>query len=304
MRIVVALGGKALLRRGEPASLDTQGHNIVGAVAAIAPLRLAGHDIVVTHGNGPQAGILALQAASTPDAPYPLDVLDAGNEGMTGYLIEQALIDALPSHMLVATVLSQVRVDRRDPAFQRPAKPVGPVYGEGEARALAAERGWRVARDGQGWRRGVACPKPLVILELGAIRMLVDQGVTVICAAGGGIALIARQDGSLAGVGAIIDADFASALLARQLDADWLLMLTDVDAVYDGFGTAKAQAIAKATPAELQARQFAGDSMGPKVEAACEFASATGGRAGIGRLDALAAILAGKAGTVIAVARS
>ena len=304
MRIVVALGGKVLLRRGEPASLDTQLHNIAGAVAEIVPLRLARHDIVVTHGNGPQAGVLALQAASTPDTPYPLDVLDAGNEGMTGYLIKQALIDALPSHMLVATVLSQVRVDRRDPAFRHPAKPVGPVYGEGEARALAAERGWRVARDGQGWRRVVACPKPLVILELGAIRMLVDQGVTVICAAGGGIALIARQDGSLAGVGAIIDADFASALLARQLDADWLLMLTDVDAVYDGFGTARARAITKATPAELQARHFAGETMGPKVEAACEFASATGGRAGIGRLNALAAILAGKAGTVIAVARS
>ena len=266
MRIVVALGGKVLLRRGEPASLDTQLHNIAGAVAEIVPLRLARHDIVVTHGNGPQAGVLALQAASTPDTPYPLDVLDAGNEGMTGYLIKQALIDALPSHMLVATVLSQVRVDRRDPAFRHPAKPVGPVYGEGEARALAAERGWRVARDGQGWRRVVACPKPLVILELGAIRMLVDQGVTVICAAGGGIPLIAREDGSLAGVGAIIDTDFASALLARQLDADWLLMLTDVDAVYDGFGTAKARAIAKATPAELQARHFAGETMGPKVE--------------------------------------
>ena len=299
MRIVIALGANALTERGERARIGAQVKNVARATAAFAPLRLAGHELIITHGTGPQIGMLALQAASTPDTPYPLDVLDAESEGMIGYLIEQSLINALPRSMMVATMLTQVRVSRADPAFQHPTKPIGAVYGENEARTLAAERGWRVARDGAGWRRVVASPKPLDILEARVIEMLVDNGVTVICVGGGGVPVVEREDGGLFGVEAVIDKDYASALLARRLKADHLIMLTDVDGVFRRHGKPEARRIETATSAQLRAMHFQEGSMGPKVDAACLFVEETGGLASIGHLDDLGDILAGRAGTTI-----
>lgn len=292
MRIVIALGGNALLQRGEPLTLTSQRANVGRAVAALAPLA-RDHQLVITHGNGPQVGLLALRAGAGP-----LDVLDAESEGQIGYLIEQELANRLPARRCV-TLLTQIEVDPRDPAFAAPSKPIGPVYGEAEAARLARERGWQVAPDGAHWRRVVASPKPLRILELAAIELLVGQNVIVICAGGGGIPVVARADGSVTGVEAVIDKDLASSLLARELKADALLLLTGVDAVYRDFGTPQAKAIRRATPAALRALTFEPGSMAPKVEAACGFVEAGGGFAGIGRLDQAAAILRGEAGTRI-----
>jgi carbamate kinase len=301
MRIVFALGGNALLRRGEALTAGNQARNIRIAAEALAPICVAGHEVIITHGNGPQVGLLALQAAATPDTPYPLDVLDAESAGMIGYLIEQQLMNVLPGGTLIAALLTQVRVDRHDPAFRKPTKPIGAAYAESEARAMAAERGWRVAADGKGWRRVVASPAPLEILEARAIELLVENKVIVICTGGGGIPVIELEDGSLTGIEAVIDKDSASALLARQLRADWLVMLTDVDALYLGWGTDVARPLRHATPGELAHYKFATGSMGPKVQAACDFVNETGKRAGIGTLKDAGAILEGAAGTVIAV---
>ena len=298
MRIVVALGGNALLRRGEPMTAETQRANVRRAVAALLPLFEAGHQLVITHGNGPQVGLLALQAAAGPkEGAYPLDVLDAESEGMVGYLIEQELDNALPSGHLIATLLTQILVDRRDPAFRRPTKPIGAVYDRAEAETLARARGWTIAEDGKGWRRVVSSPRPLQVLEARVIELLVSQGVTVICAGGGGIPVLERSDGSLVGVEAVIDKDLASALLARQLGADHLMLLTDVDAVYLGWETDAAKAIKKAGVGTLDPGDFAAGSMGPKVEAASRFAAETGRSASIGRLEDAALILTGAAGT-------
>jgi carbamate kinase len=299
MRIVIALGGNALLRRGEPPTAANQRHNVRTAAAALAPIALR-HDLVITHGNGPQVGLLALQgAAFRLDEPYPLDVLDAETEGMIGYLIEQELANQLPADRRCATLLTQIEVDPEDPAFSHPSKPIGPVYAEAEARKLAGERGWKIAQDGVHFRRVVPSPIPKRILELGVIELLVSQGVIVICAGGGGIPSVRREDGSLIGVEAVIDKDLASALLARELKADALLMLTDVDAVYRGWGTPHARAIHRISPQALRELDFAPGSMGPKIQAACEFVEQTGGMAGIGRLEDALAILDGKAGTAI-----
>jgi carbamate kinase len=305
MRVVVALGGNALLRRGEPMSAANQRVNVRRAAAAIGELVRAGHRIVVTHGNGPQVGLLALQAAAGPaDGAYPLDVLGAESEGMIGYLIEQELANVLPAGNLFATLLTQTEVDPADPAFGAPTKPIGPVYDEATGRRLAAERGWRLAPDGDIWRRVVASPKPLAILESSVIGLLVERGVNVICAGGGGIPVVRQPDGALVGVEAVVDKDRASALLARQLAADMLIMLTDVDAIYLGFGKPGARAMARANPSQLQAEGFAAGSMGPKVEAAVDFALATGRPAAIGRLEDAAAILGGTRGTRIEAAAS
>ena len=209
-------------------------------------------------------------------ATYPLDVLDAESEGMVGYLIEQELDNALPSGHLVATLLTQILVDRRDPAFRHPTKPIGPVYDKTQAEQLARARGWSIAEDGKGWRRVVASPQPMQILEARVIELLVSQGVTVICAGGGGIPVLERSDGSLIGVEAVIDKDLASALLARQLRADQLLLLTDVDGVYLNWGTDTAKAIRRAGAGALKPGDFAPGSMGPKIEAANGFAAETG----------------------------
>ena len=297
MRLVVALGGNALLRRGERMSADNQRRNVRLAAAALAPLTEQ-HALVVSHGNGPQVGLLALQAASAGrDEAYPLDILDAETEGMIGYLIEQELVNLLPGRR-VATLLTQVEVDPTDPAFRHPSKPIGPVYPADDARRLAAERGWHIAPEGDGYRRVVASPAPRRILELGVIELLVSQGVIVICAGGGGVPVVQRADGGLVGVEAVIDKDHASSLLATALHADALLMLTDVDGVYLDWNTPNARRIRRIAPAALRQHAFAPGSMGPKVQAACAFAE-RGGMAGIGRLQDAAAILAGEAGTMV-----
>ena len=300
MRIVVALGGNALLKRGELMTADAQRANVRHAAASLAELIGAGHRIVVTHGNGPQVGLLALQSAAGPkDGAYPLDILGAESEGMIGYMIEQELGNLLPDGTLLATLLTQVRVDAKDPAFRHPTKPIGPVYDEAAARRIEADRGWTFALDGNKWRRVVASPDPLEILEMKVISILVEAGVVVICAGGGGIPVVERGDGSLVGIEAVIDKDCASALLARQIRADMLLLLTDVDAVYLDFGKPNARRIARAGVTALEPGQFASGSMGPKVEAASMFATTTGNPVAIGRLDDAIAILRGDAGTRI-----
>ncbi|MGH1451370.1 MAG: carbamate kinase [Pseudomonadaceae bacterium] len=299
MRVVAALGGNALLRRGEPLTAEAQRANVRTAALALASIIRAGHQLVVTHGNGPQVGLLALQgAAYKPEEAYPLDVLGAETEGMIGYIIEQELENALEHDRPVATLLTQVLVDSNDPAFASPTKFVGPVYDREEAESRAAAAGWQIAADGDKWRRVVASPAPVEIPDVRVIRLLLDQGVVVICAGGGGIPIVRRADGSMAGVEAVIDKDAASALLARQLNADALLLLTDVDAIYRDFGTDQAAPIPRLTPTEAQQLDLPAGSMGPKLAAARDFA-AHGGISGIGQLADALAILGGRAGTII-----
>ncbi len=299
MRIVIALGGNALLRRGEALSAENQRQNIKIAAAALAPIALE-HQLVITHGNGPQVGLLALQdTAYQEDFHYPLDILDAETEGMIGYLIEQELSNLLPAERRYATLLTQIEVDPDDPAFRYPAKPIGPVYPEVEAHRLARERGWSVAQDGEYFRRVVPSPRPQRIFELSVIKLLVNQGVIVICAGGGGIPTVCREDGSLIGVEAVIDKDLASSLLARELGADAFIMLTDVDAVYRDWSEPGARAIRRISPQAMRQFSFEAGSMGPKVEAACEFVEQTGSLAGIGLLKDAQEILSGQSGTVI-----
>lgn len=296
-RVVVALGGNALLRRGEPVSASTQRDNIRRAAKALAQLMAEGHQLVITHGNGPQVGLLALQGEAAGKGAFPLDVLGAETEGMIGYVLQQELDNACAAPARFATLLTQVEVDPHDAAFNSPSKPVGPVYTEGDARRLADQRGWAIARDGNAWRRVVASPRPVRILEIDVIRLLVSQGVTVICAGGGGIPVAQRPDGTWIGVEAVIDKDHASGLLAAELKADAFLMLTDVPAVYTGWGTPAQRALGDVTPQELAGMDFAAGSMGPKVQAARDFVNRAGGMAGIGALDDASAILARQAGT-------
>jgi carbamate kinase len=299
MRVVIALGGNALLRRGEPLTTDNQRHNIKIAAEAVAPIARE-HELVISHGNGPQVGLLALQgAAYKPDETFPLDILDAETEGMIGYLIEQELSNVLAEEYRYATLLTQIEVNPDDPAFNHPSKPIGPVYTEAEARKHAREKGWSIAPDGEHYRRVVASPRPQRIFELGVIELLISEGVIVICAGGGGIPTVRCKDGGLIGVEAVIDKDLASSLLARELKADAFLMLTDVDAVYKDWGKSGARAIRRISPRQIREFSFAPGSMGPKVEAAIDFVEQTGGIAGIGLLKDAHAILEGEAGTVI-----
>ncbi len=303
MLVVVALGGNALLRRGEPADAPTQRRNIATAVDALAQIARS-HRLVVTHGNGPQVGLLALQAESYVDlAPYPLDVLGAESEGMIGYLLEQGLMNRLPGTS-VATLLTQVVVDGEDPAFGDPSKPIGPIYDRASAQRLARERHWTVARDGEHWRRVVPSPEPQRIVELLTIRALVDAGVLVVCVGGGGIPVTLDEHNALRGVEAVIDKDHSAALLARELAAEALLLLTDVPFVERDHGTAHPQPIREAAVRELDPAMFAAGSMRPKIEAACRFASQTGGIAAIGALADAPAILSGEAGTRIVYERA
>ena len=299
MRVVVALGGNALLRRGERPTAAVQRKNVRIAAEALAPVASA-HEVVITHGNGPQVGLLALQAAAYEDGrPYPLDVLGAESEGMIGYMIEQELGNLLPFERPFATILTMVEVDRDDPAFQNPTKPIGPVYTEDEARALAAERGWSVAPDGDGWRRVVPSPHPKRVFEVRPVRWLLEHNVIVICSGGGGIPTAYDDQGELHGVEAVIDKDRASALLAEEVGADCLILATDVDAVYRDWGTPEKRRIVAASPDDFRRMDFPVGSMGPKVEAACTFVENTGRWATIGALEDIAAMSAGEAGTVI-----
>jgi carbamate kinase len=297
---VVALGGNALLRRGEPAEAAIQRAHVLEAASALAALA-ARDTLVLTHGNGPQVGLLALEADAYKEvAPYPLDVLGAESQGMIGYLLVQALAGELPGRDVVG-VLTQVLVDPDDPGFQAPTKPIGPLYAEWEARELAAARGWTVARDGAQFRRVVPSPEPRGIVELPAIRRLVEAGCVVVCAGGGGIPVVARE-GRLVGVEAVIDKDLTAALLAEELGATRLIVLTDVSHVERDWGTPGAERIETATPDELRELTFASGSMGPKVEAACRFVERTGGEAVIGALADLEAVAQGEAGTRIVAA--
>jgi carbamate kinase len=300
MRVVVALGGNALLQRGEPMTAEAQHTNVRIAATALADLA-RDHQIVVAHGNGPQVGLLALQgAAYDPAEPWPLDVLGAETEGMIGYLIEQELMNALPEGAQCATLLSRVEVDPKDPAFETPSKPIGPVYTEAEAAQATQDHGWTMVTEASGGRRRVVpSPLPVRIVGLDAIKVLLDAGQTVICAGGGGIPVVRNTDGKMTGVEAVIDKDRTAALLALGLGADALLLLTDVPAVFRHFGKADQSAIGQATPEALEDLVLAPGSMGPKVGAAIAFVRTSGKLAGIGQLTDARAILEGKAGTRI-----
>lgn len=299
MRIVVALGGNALLRRGEPMTAENQRANVKRACEALAPVA-ARNEIVISHGNGPQVGLLALQQSAYASVePYPLDLLGAQTEGMIGYVIEQELGNLLPNDRPFATILSMTEVDPDDPAFHLPTKPIGPVYAKAEADRMAGEKGWTFQPDGAGWRRVVASPRPRRIFEIRPVRWLLEKGTVVIFAGGGGIPTMFGPDGRLTGVEAVIDKDLASSLLAREVQADAFVMATDADAVYLGWGTPEARAIRTMAAADLRAHAFPAGSMGPKVQAACEFAEATGRPAWIGALEDTARMLEGEAGTRI-----
>ena len=296
----MALGGNALLRRTQLPSAGNQQENIRIACAQVARVAAA-HDMVLTHGNGPQVGLLALQSAAyTAVDSYPLDVLDAESEGMLGYLLEQELANLLPASRSVASLLTRVEVDPRDPAFLAPSKPIGPVYTQAQADELARRRQWAMAPDGAGWRRVVPSPRPVRVPGLGVIRSLLGQSVLVIAAGGGGIPVVPRPDGGgMQGVEAVIDKDRCSALIATALQVDCLIIATDVDAVYLDWGLPTQRAVGHTTPDALDAQRFAAGSMAPKVEAACRFVRASGRRAAIGALGDIEALLAGQRGTQI-----
>lgn len=295
--LVVALGGNALLRRGEPLDAQIQRRNIVTAAATLAALSRE-WQLVLVHGNGPQVGLLALQNGACKDvAPYPLDILGAETQGMIGYLLLQALNNQLPATDITA-LLTQVEVNAADPAFATPTKFIGPVYNAAQAAALPQDNGWVMKADGAYLRRVVASPRPRRIIEAAAIKILVASGHLVICGGGGGIPVVRTRDG-MQGIEAVIDKDLSAALLAQQISADALLILTDADAVYADWGTPRQEALRQATPRGLAAMRFDTGSMGPKILAACEFVNATGGTVGIGALEDGVAILQGAKGTRI-----
>jgi carbamate kinase len=301
MRVVIALGGNALLKRGEVMSAENQLHNVKHAASAIGQIIADGHEVIVTHGNGPQIGLLALQNAAVEKAQaQPLDIMGAETDGMIGYMIEQELGNVLSDESEVAVLLTQIEVDPADPAFNTPSKPIGPIYSKNEAEVMAAQNGWQIMPDGMHYRRAVASPQPQRILELNAIRLLVEHDVTVICAGGGGIPVVRCNDGAYRGVEAVIDKDHASRLLANEVKADALIMLTDIDGVYLGWGTAQRKRIQRATPAEMKSYAFAAGSMEPKVRAAIDFVNNGGEFAGIGRLEDASEILKQNSGTIIA----
>jgi carbamate kinase len=301
LRVVVALGGNALLKRGEPMTAEAQRENVRKAAPALGQIARL-HELVISHGNGPQVGLLALQAAAYTEVdPYPLDVLGAQTEGMIGYVLEQELRNVLPEDEELSTLLTMVEVDPEDPAFANPTKFVGPIYTEVQAQKLAEEKGWPFRRDGESWRRVVPSPLPRHIFQIEPIRQLLDRDVVVICAGGGGIpTMFAGEDPRrLVGVEAVIDKDLATELLAREVEADLFVMATDVDGVYTGWGTPDQAHLDKVTSADVGALDLPAGSMGPKVAAAVQFVEATGRRAAIGSLEQITEIVAGSAGTQV-----
>lgn len=296
MRVVVAVGGNALLRRRQPATAQNQLDNVRVAARGLAAVARQ-HELIVVHGNGPQVGLLALQAEAYHDLPpYPLDMLGAESGGLIGYLLEQEIGNRLGPERALATLLTRVEVERDDPAFDRPSKPIGPLYGQAHAAQLSREHGWSMARDGTGWRRVVPSPAARELVDARPIRWLIEQGAVVICGGGGGIPVL-RTGGGWRGVEAVIDKDDSAALIARTIDADALVIATDVDAVYAGWGTPSQHALHELTAAELQRHSFAAGSMQPKVRAACAFANGSGRPAAIGALNDIEALVRGEAGT-------
>ena len=299
MKIVIALGGNALLKRGEPMTAENQRENVKTACAQIARV-YDGNQLIITHGNGPQVGLLALQNNAYKEVPmYPLDVLGAETAGMIGYMIQQELSNTVPGSASIATVLTQIQVDPKDPAFQKPSKPVGPVYSKEEADKIAAEKGWTMAPDNDKYRRVVASPKPVNIFGLEPLKTLIDNKYIVVCGGGGGIPTWVDDKGKQHGAEAVIDKDLATALLATLIDADFFVIATDVDGAYLDWGKPEQKRIALAAPDAALAFGFASGSMGPKIEAAANFAKATGKDAVIGALADIEQIVAGKAGTRI-----
>ncbi len=299
MRIVIALGGNALLKRGQTPDASIQIANVETACRALAPLA-RDHEIVITHGNGPQVGVLALQSASDPNLtiPYPFDTLGAMTQGMIGYWMLQSLQNNLPGRD-VAAIINQTLVMESDPAFNNPTKFVGEVYTEQQAAELSAERGWVMKPDGEHFRRVVGSPRPQRVIETKLIRSMLDDGTVVVCAGGGGIPVVRDERGNRVGVEAVVDKDLTAAVLAEHLDADVLMILTDVPAVIEGFGTDAARPIQRSTPKMLRAMDFPAGSMGPKVEAVCRFVELTGGISMIGRFEDAAQMVAGLAGTIV-----
>jgi carbamate kinase len=312
MRVVIALGGNALLQRGQPMTAQVQRQNIRKAAAAIVPIAMS-HQLILSHGNGPQVGLLSLQQAAYQHVlhetshesfeSYPFDLLGAETEGMIGYMIEQELGNLLPDTVPIATILTMVEVDPGDPAFLDPAKFIGPIYGEKDAKRIIASKGWTFKRDGEQWRRVVPSPKPVRIREIRPITWLLERGSIVICAGGGGIPVIPGDgiEQGFTGVEGVIDKDLASGLLARDLDADMFIMVTDTPGVYLNYNKPDAMLIRQTTPAELRLNmdQFPPGSMGPKVEAACAFVEATGKTAAIGAISDIGKICTGEAGTIV-----
>ena len=297
MRIVIALGGNALLRRGEEMTADNQRENIRIAARALAPI-IEEHEVVISHGNGPQVGLLSLQSAAYKEVEeYPLDILGAQTQGMIGYMIEQELGNLLPIEKPIASILTMVEIDPEDPAFSNPTKPIGPVYSEKDAKQLAENKGWDIKRDGEYWRRVVPSPEPHRIFELRPIHWLLEKGTVVICAGGGGIPTSYVEKGKLEGVEVVIDKDKASSLLAFELDADLLIMATDTDGVYVDWGSDSQEIISRTTPEEIGQYTFDKGSMGPKVEAACSFVERSGQRAVIGSLGDIKKMVNSLAGT-------
>ncbi len=297
MRIVIALGGNALLRRGEDMTAENQRKNIQNAVSSLAPI-VEHNELVISHGNGPQVGLLSLQSAAYKEVEeYPLDILGAQTQGMIGYMIEQELGNILPIEVPIASILTMVEVDPDDPAFNNPTKPIGPIYSKEEAETLKNNKGWTIKKDGEYWRRVVASPIPHRIFELRPIHWLLENNAVVICAGGGGIPTIYNKEGNLEGVEVVIDKDRASSLLAFELEADVLIMATDTDGVYLNWGTETEKIISKTTPEEIRKYEFDTGSMGPKVEAACSFIERSGQRAVIGSLTDIEGMVNGTAGT-------
>jgi len=307
MLIVAALGGNALLKRGEPLTAENQRANVRIACEALAQVAEK-NQLVIGHGNGPQLGLLSLQqrAYDETEGHYPFDVLGAQTEGMIGYIIEQELGNLLPFERPIATLLTMIEVDPEDPAFLDPTKFIGPVYSKELAERLAAEKGWTIKQDGDKWRRVVPSPLPRRVFELRAIKWLLEHDTIVIAAGGGGIPTMYEPgaDRRLIGVECVIDKDFATALLARELRADLFVILTDADSVYVDWGKRTQKAIRRASPDAISAFSFPAGSMGPKVQAACRFARETGNRAAIGALAHLGAIMEGKAGTTVTLEES